>query len=270
MDRLEHIRPNFPEDAYAGTASHYVRYRVPYPGRLLADLLGRSGVPGAGSLLDLACGPGRVALALAHSFREVWAIDLEPEMIEIGRSDAGRRKIENVTWMLGRAEYLEAPPDSFELITIGEAFHRLDQQIVASKALDWLKPGGCLATLGCDTVLSGREPWQQIVRGAVFRRLPNRGNTSKKPGSGPEHNERVLRESGFVDVASYPFVEVHEWTIDAIFGYLYSTSVCSKAVLGGDAERFESDLKAALLAYDPSGVYRENTQWGYTFGRKPN
>jgi SAM-dependent methyltransferase len=272
MDRVEHIKPNFPDDAYVGTAPYYVRYRVAYPGRLLEDLLGRSGVTGKGRLLDLACGPGRVALALARSFQEVWAIDLEPEMIEVGRSEAAQRKVENVKWMNGSVEYLEAPPASFELITIGEAFHRLDQQLVAFKSLQWLKPGCCLATLGCDTVFTGGEGWQKIVLDAARRqrkrRHPNGDDSSGKPGSGPRHNERVLREAGFMDVASFPFVVAHEWTIEAIFGYLFSTSVCSKAVLGNDAQRFESELRAALLAHDPSGIYREDTQWGYTIGRK--
>ena len=77
--------PNIPRDAFAGTAACYVRYRPSYPRKLLSDLLDRSGVTGRGRLLDLACGPGRVALDLASSFHEVRAIDLEPKMIEAGR-----------------------------------------------------------------------------------------------------------------------------------------------------------------------------------------
>jgi hypothetical protein len=80
----------------------------------------------------------------------------------------------------------------------------------------------------------------------------------------------VLADAGFGEIATHPFVEQYEWTIKTIFGYLYSTSVCSKAILGSDAKAFETELKAALLANDPSGTYRENMQWGYTIGRKPN
>jgi hypothetical protein len=83
------------------------------------------------------------------------------------------------------------------------------------------------------------------------------------------HDERVMRDAGFRDVATYPFTVPHEWTIDAIVGYLHSTSVASKRVLGANAGAFETELRAALLAHDPSGIYRENTQWGYTFARKP-
>jgi SAM-dependent methyltransferase len=141
--------PDYPAEAFAGTARYYARYRVPYPQVLLDDLRARAALTGAGRLLDLACGPGRVALPLAPFFREVWAVDREPEMVEVGREEAGRRGTTNVRWLVGRAEELEAPPGACELTTIGEAFHRLDRWLIARRALAWLAPGRCLATLGC-------------------------------------------------------------------------------------------------------------------------
>jgi SAM-dependent methyltransferase len=274
LDPVEYIKPSFPADAFAGTAGYYVRYRVPYPGRLLGDLIRRSGVSGGGRLFDLACGPGRLALSLAPSFRETWAVDLEPEMIEAGRLEAARRGVEDIKWIDGRAEDLGAPGASFDLVTIGEAFHRLDQRLVAAQVLGWLKPGCCVAILGCYTILSEREPWQRIVGDCVRRwATPGSGNGGvsgpRVPGSGPEHGERVLRDAGFVEVASHAFVEPHEWTIETILGYLYSTSACSRRRLGANADAFESDLRSGLLACDPGGLYREPTQWGYTIGRKP-
>src|SRR5919108_2152765 len=126
MNRVAYVKPNFPVDAFAGTASYYLRYRVPYPEALLRDLVERAGITGQGRLLDLACGPGRVALALVASFQEIWAIDLEPEMIAVGQHEATQRGVHHITWMVGKAEDVQAPPASFALITIGEAFHRLD------------------------------------------------------------------------------------------------------------------------------------------------
>lgn len=100
MDDAPNLRP----DAYAGAASHYLRYRPSYPRPLLADLVARANPPVGSVLLDLASGPGRVALDLAPSFETVWAIDLEPEMVEVGRQEAARRRIGNVSWVVGRAE----------------------------------------------------------------------------------------------------------------------------------------------------------------------
>jgi ubiquinone/menaquinone biosynthesis C-methylase UbiE len=270
----QYVKPSFPTDAFAGTASYYLRYRLPYPDKLLADLAARSRITGKGRLIDLACGPGRLALALASSFSEIWAIDIEPEMIEIGKAEGARRGVKNIRWITGRVEDLEAPFASFELITAGEAFHRLDQQRVAAQAHGWLKPAGALATMGCYSILSGREAWQRIVLEVVGRhtgRPPEKcgPGVPDKPGIGPEHDQWVMEEAGFEDVGSHPFVEAHAWTLEAILGYLYSTSLCSKRVLGDKAGAFEEELRSALLAHDSGGVYREHIQWGYTFGRKP-
>jgi SAM-dependent methyltransferase len=274
MDRVEPIRANFAADAYAGTAGYYVKYRPPYPEKLLRGLLDRAAVKGGGRLLDLACGPGRVAFALAPSFSEIWGIDLEPEMIETARKEAARRRLGEIRWMVGRVESLEAPPSSFELVTMGEAFHRLDRQVVAKNIFRWLKPGGHVASLGSLSILSGTGPWQRIVVAAVNRwtgRPPRDADASppRSYGGGPDDDERVLRGQGFADVASHFLVEAHDWTIEAIIGYLYSTSVCSRNLLGGRVDAFEADLKAALLSSDPGGIYRENIRWGFTIGRKP-
>jgi len=274
MNRVAYVKPNFPVDAFVSTASYYIRYRVPYPEGLLKNLVTRAGITGRGRLLDLACGPGRVALAPVASFQEIGAIDLEPEMIEVGQQEAAQRGVNTITWMVGKAEDLQAAPASFELITIGEAFHRLDQQRVAKQALAWLQPGCCLVSLGSYGIMEGKEPWQRIVADIVRHwtsRAAAYGDVAAQPqpGSGPDHYERVLRATGFVEVASYPFVALYDWTIDTIIGNLYSTSFCSKQVLGDNAAAFEAEVKAALLAHDPSGTYHEQMNFGYTIGRKP-
>jgi 2-polyprenyl-3-methyl-5-hydroxy-6-metoxy-1,4-benzoquinol methylase len=132
--------PNLRADAFAGAAEDYARYRLPYPAALLSDLTRRAGLSGHGRLLDLACGPGRVALALAGMFREVDAVDLEPEMIAEARRQAGQRGVSKVRWSVGRAEDFEASAGSYELVTVGEAFHRLDQQRVAAKVSPGWRP----------------------------------------------------------------------------------------------------------------------------------
>jgi len=270
----ERVGPRFPDNAFAGTAAYYVRYRLPYPEVLLRSLMDRSGASGSSRLLDLACGPGRLTLRLAPFFPEVWAVDLEPEMIEAARHQADRLGVTNVLWKVGRAEDLNAPPGSFGLITMGEAFHRLDQPRVAELGLRWLRPGCCLASLGSYSVFGGGEPWQRVVL-EVVRRWSNRlspdtgASAQGTERGGPDDQERVLREAGFVDLARPVFLVPHEWTADSILGFLYSTSVSSRAVLGENVKPFEDDLRSALMDHDPGGIYRETTQWGYTLARKP-
>ena len=178
--------------------------------------------------------------------------------------------------MVGRAEDFKAPPSSFELITIGEAFHRLDQRLIAERALKLLSPGSCLATMGGYGILSGKEQWQHLVAEIVCKWTSR--EAAAAPGStdhtdlprGPDHSRRVLREAGFEEVESHGFMCPFVWTLESIAGYLYSTSRCSKGVLRERAEGFEADLRCRLLAYDSRGQYPETMRFGYTLARKPH
>jgi hypothetical protein len=173
---------------------------------------------------------------------------------------------------VGNVEEVKAPPESAELVSFGEAFHRLDQHVMAPLSHGWLRRGGCIAILGSYGMLSRSEPWHHVVVNTV-EKWTKRSLGGARPGNpntvgSPEHCEQVLRDAGFVDVASYVFLEPHTWSVEAIVGFLYSTSVSSRKVLGANGAQFEAELISALLAFDPSGAYRETTQWGYTFGRR--
>lgn len=259
---------------YAGTAEAYERYRVPYPAELLDDLRQRASVSGQGKLLDLACAPGRVALPLAGFFSEVWAVDQEPEMVKVGSAQARRQGLSNIRWMVGRAEDVDATPESIELITIGEAFHRLDQRLIAERAMEWLAPGCGLATLGCFSLMQGREPWHYTLRAVVrwWRGDGSTVTTSARPPSRPrgsDNDRKVLSMFGFQDMGTYDFPHPYVWTLDSILGNLRSTSRLSRQALGLEAEQFESDLRRELLAHDSSGRYPETLRFAYSLLRKP-
>lgn len=123
----------FRTDLYRGTAAYYDRFRLPYPEELIADLCRRLPVSGGGRLLDLACGTGQIALPLAERFAEVVAVDAEPEFVVYGRAKAAELGVGNIPWRTASAEDVELD-GPFELITIGNAFHRLDRPVVAERA----------------------------------------------------------------------------------------------------------------------------------------
>jgi SAM-dependent methyltransferase len=257
--------------AFSGTAVDYARYRPPYPEALLADLVSRCRLTEGARLLDLACGPGRVALAIANSFGDVWAIDLEPEMLDVGRAEAVRRGVSNVRWLAGRAEDLDATAGSFDLITIGEAFHRMERRRIAELCFRWLRPGGHLATIGSDDILSGRREWQRIVvdlaRERTARAFPNGWASGRSDGLAEDAT--VIESAGFEGMLTCSVEERRQWTVDEVAGFLRSTSICSRRILGDELAAFESALRRALLSYDASGVYEDQLPFGFTLARKP-
>ncbi|HUZ13165.1 MAG TPA: class I SAM-dependent methyltransferase [Caulobacteraceae bacterium] len=256
----------FASDAFAGTAEAYLLNRRPYPGALLEHLLAR--IAGRERLLDLGCGPGRLTIDLAPRFAQVLAVDIEPEMIAVGRAEAARRALRNIVWSIGAAEALKAPPGALDLVTAAEAFHRFDRPGIARLVLAWLKPGGGLAILGADGAVVGDALWQRAAQDVV-RRFSDRPSPSG-PGdySGRAADEALLRDAGFHEVQSFDFEVELDWTANSVLGHLHSTSYCSLAVLGDRAGAFEAELAAALGDCEPSGVFRQSARFGYTFARR--
>jgi ubiquinone/menaquinone biosynthesis C-methylase UbiE len=261
--------PAFRTDLYRGTAPYYDEFRLPYPAALVEDLCRRASVRGGGRLLDLACGPGTVTFALADRFDEVVAVDLEDEAIEFAERKAATLGVGNVTWVAGRAEEVETD-GAFDLVTIGTAFHRLDRRRVAEKAMRWLRPGGHLALLWSTTPLHEGAEWQRTLRDLVVDWLDRLGATDRVPADLDRHRSEhphqvVLQDAGFDILGRYEFAGTHEWTADAVIGFVYSTSMLSRAVLGSEVDEFERDVRARL-GTEP---LREDATFAYDLARRP-
>ena len=254
-----------PPSPFAGTATYYVRYRPPYPDEFLSDLRSHAKTTGHGSLLDLACGPGRVAIPMAPHFNSVLAVDVDAEMIAVGEQEASRRGVTNIAWHVERAEDLQLPARSLELITIGEAFHRLDQQRILKRALGWLQRRGSLATLGAEPVWRGREEWKRVLVDVVNKwTAQSLGDPSESGWGGPSDE---LRAAG-LEVEERESVVERIWTCDSIVGFMFSTSIASRRVLGDKASDFEADLRGALLEAEPSDRFVSMQRFGFTLGIK--
>lgn len=245
----------------------YRLYRPPLPKAMLDDLLAHAGAAPGDRLLDLACGPGRVALALAPAFAAVTAVDLSDAMVAEGKIAAAECGIANVTWQSARAEDAEATSGAYHLVTIGDALQRLDQDAILERSRRWLVPGGTVAILRSLDTLSGAEPWHGAVRDAVARWSGRDAAGLAAPTPPPTHNEALLTAHGFRDVASFAFEVPYDWTVEAILGNLFSTSYCARHALGTRSDAFADAVTRAIAPYAVDGIVRETLTFGYTFGR---
>jgi len=174
----------FRPDLFRGTAGYYDRFRVGYPQSLLEDIVRRAAVTGDGRLLDLACGTGQIAFALADVFPEVWAVDQEPDMISLVRDKAVAAGADHVNPVVSTAEDLAAPDGAFELVTVGNAFHRLRRETIASNIFALLQPGGCLALLWADSPWRGDRGWQ-IALSKILERWKTGARGTGRLRAGP-------------------------------------------------------------------------------------
>lgn len=264
----------FATDLYQGTAGHYDRYRLPYPEAMTGDLIQRAGISGDGRLLDLACGTGQLAFPLRQWFSEVWAVDREQDMVQVVRAKADTVGAPNICGVVADAETLGAQPGHFELAVIGNAFHRLDRDLVAARLFRWLRPGGSVALCWSNGPHQGGEQWQQALAATLDRWRAALGATDRVPANWDEPRRlrpdyQVLADAGFGVTAHQEFAVEHRWSLGELSGFIRSTSVLPPSVLGGQGTAFDADLAAALAPFAKDGAFPESVSFAYDLARKP-
>jgi ubiquinone/menaquinone biosynthesis C-methylase UbiE len=266
----------FAKDLYQGTAEYYDRYRLPYRRAMLADLTARAQVSGHGRLLDLACGTGQLAFALRREFAEVWAVNQEPDMVNLVRTKAAAMSAGHIRAVASSAESLDVEPGYFELAVIGNAFHRLDRDSVARRVLGWLRPGGHLALCWSSSPWAPAETdWQRALTDVLGSWRARLGAEDRVPaGWDTARRERldvqVLADAGFELVGRQEFSREHRWSLLELAGLSRSTSFLPASVLGEQGAAFDADLAQALRPYAEGGVYAETVSFAYELARKPS
>jgi SAM-dependent methyltransferase len=241
---------------------------------MTADLARLAQVSGRGRLLDLACGTGQLAFPLRHWFAEVWAVDQEPDMVEIVRAKAAAAEGADFRLAVSSAETLAAPPGYFELAVIGNAFHRLDRDLAASRIFSWLQPGGHLALCWSSQPWDGEQSWQRALAAALDRWKAALGAGHRIPAGWEEArscrpDSEVLCDAGFDLAGSHELVIEHRWALPELAGLIRSTSFLPAAVLGDQAAAFDADLAASLSRHGHDGAFTGTVSFIYELARKP-
>ena len=256
-----------PPDLFAGTAHYYARFRPVYPDAFLRHLVARFGLDERGTLLDLGCGTGQLALPLAAHVARVIGMDPEPEMLAEAAAAADRAGVRNARWVRGGDRDLDRLRDDLgavRLVTIGRAFHWMDQDATLLSLSRIVEPaGGLVVVSDNERIWNCAGEWQEAVQAVIQRWL----GPAQRAGSGTRatpHDpfDAILARSPFARVEPYRLTYRREATADEIVGFLYSTSYCSRAVLGDRREPFEADLRRTLRQINPAGVFLEEAELG--------
>ncbi|MER6734570.1 class I SAM-dependent methyltransferase [Streptomyces puniciscabiei] len=264
----------FEPGLYRGTADYYDRFRLPYPDTMIADLARRAAPSGHGRLLDLACGTGQLTFPLHDRFAEVWSVDAEPGMTEVVRAKADASGAARIRTITVGAEELHAEPGGFELIVIGNAFHRLPRALVAQRAYDWLEPGGCLALCWSTSPWTGPRNWQRALDGMLRGWQDALGASGRVPpgwdrARRQDPDRDVLARAGFEPAGRHEFSVEHRWTIRELAGHIRSTSFLPPSVLADHADDFDAGLTAELGPFAADGHLTETVGYAYELAHKP-
>jgi SAM-dependent methyltransferase len=182
--------------------------------RLLAAVSGA--LPHGGRVLDVGCGTGTFALALAAARfdAEVVGVDGDPEALEIAR---GKREGDRVTWREGLAGAIPAEDASADAVVLSLVLHHLTREAkgeALAEARRVLTPGGVLH------VADWGRPHDPLMRAAFFGlQLVDGFATTRDHASGALPG--LIAAAGFTPSPAYT-------RLRTVWGSLYLSSSTSE------------------------------------------
>lgn len=212
-------------ESFGSVAADYDKYRPTYPDALISDLVQLA----PDRALDVACGTGRVAVALVACGIAVLGVELDPKMAAIARTHG-------LIVEEGRFEDWDDAGRTFDLITCGQGWHWIDTSVGNEKAARLLNPGGTLA------LFWNRDRFDDDVKAdldKVYQRYA------------PElaEHDRGHRDGFYVDElrATGKFASVDSRV------YKWSTTISTEELVGrtgtySDHSTLPADTREALLA----------------------
>jgi demethylmenaquinone methyltransferase/2-methoxy-6-polyprenyl-1,4-benzoquinol methylase len=100
--------------------------------------------------LDLCCGTGDIAFALAQRGAETIGLDFSEKMLEVAQSrlQSSKSKSQDLKFIQGDAEQLPFPDNSFDVVTVGYGLRNLSSwEVGLGEMVRVAKPGGRIIVL---------------------------------------------------------------------------------------------------------------------------
>lgn len=144
------------KDLFSEQAKLYSLYRPFYPDSLFQYIF--SFVKEKEVAWDCATGNGQTAVPLAHQFKKVYASDISKKQL-----DEAPQK-ENIEYILCAAEETPFPENTFDLITVSQAYHWLDGQKFQEEATRVGKKDCVVAVWMYDLIQSGDKKLNELIR----------------------------------------------------------------------------------------------------------
>jgi SAM-dependent methyltransferase len=203
-------------------------------------------VPRKHCLVDLGCGPGKIAAALADRFETVVAIDPAAAMIE----EAGALYAErhpNIAWRRTRGEDAELP-GAIDLVTAGTSIHWMAHDVLFPRLAERTK---IVAIITGDA--PPNPPWQESWRAAMTKWLARLHNESYDE---PAFVAEGRRYEPWLDIAGREtFTFSFRQSVEDYISCQHSRASWSRTRMGAAlSAEFDRDLDTLLRPWAQDGL----------------
>lgn len=243
----------------------YAAYRPGLPESFYRRL--DSLIPIHGSrILDLATGPGTIAIELAARGSMVTGIDIsEGQIATANRISTDRKLNHRLRFKISSAESTDLDAGSFDLVTAGQCWHWFDGPKVMREVRRVLRHGGLLAIVHY-SYLAEHCAVARETEALVLQFNPS-WTMAGSTGVFPEQIDDVIR-GGFRLVEAFCYDEDEEFTHARWRGRMRTCNgVGSGGLSPADVRRFDDALRQLLLDKYPEPMRIQHRVWCVVAGK---
>lgn len=258
----------FEKRRFRTAAQHYLQGRQGYAPALFRRLLQLTETGPRSRILDLGCGPGQIAIALAPHTGEVTAVDPEPEMLKIAAENAAAAGL-RIQFVEGSSADLGPALGRFHLVVIGRAFHWMDRPLTLQRLDGMIEPGGAVALLGTRDPDLPDNAWSKPYDALI--ELYAGDDAARRQRKSPDwlRHEAVLLDSPFSRIETIAVLERRMTPVERFIDRALSMSSTSAAKIGERTAELAAELRAALEPFAVDGMVRETVQSAATIAWRP-
>jgi SAM-dependent methyltransferase len=199
-------------------------------------------------LLDLGCGPGWLGVAFAPFVKTVVGLDPEPAMLEAARQVAADANV-HIELIEGSSYDLGAHLGTFDVVTIGRAFHWMDRADTLRRLDALIEPAGAIV------LFNDMRP--DVPENAWYKRYSELvGNYTNSDAVIPvQHlrHEAVLLNSSFDQLVRNGVIERRIVPVERLVDRALSMSTSSPEQLGPLSDRLAQELLAEMANFATDG-----------------
>jgi SAM-dependent methyltransferase len=218
--------------------------------------------------LDLATGPGTIALELGARGSSVVGIDISAELIATAERVSKQRNLEHkVDFRIASAEHTGLDAGSFDLATAGQCWHWFDSSAAMVEAQRVLRPGGVLA-IAYNSYLAQHSALVRETEDLILEFNPS-WTMAGSTGIFRERMDEVIH-GGFNVVEEFCYQHDEEFSHAGWRGRMRTCNgVGSGGLSPSDVLRFDDALSRLLREKYPDPVVVEHRVW-CVVARKPS
>jgi ubiquinone/menaquinone biosynthesis C-methylase UbiE len=244
------------------SAEIYDRIRPGYPDALVDDVIGLSGIPDQGRILEIGCGTGKATEAFASRGYWMDCLDIGSDLAAVAAVKFGG--LDKVRIVVSSFEEWEPNDRRYDLVIAATSFHWVDPKVAYVKSAAVLKPSGTLAEFANTPVRTNGGFFARVQD--VYRVCaPSIASNAPKPG-------RMQQEPIGLGSFKEPVVRTYPWSVQySAEEYIKLLSTYSDHISLPDAERealFEGI--ADLIHKEYGGRVLKHYQAVLTLRRKKN